>query len=354
MKSDLPISRGLSETIGRRGSLSRLNKLKILYQVARSLWKSLSDDTMVQKIHRFAEQRHESFDVACLRVFDTGFSMLPKNADRLDFSGKGNTVVSATPVEPVKLDIRTSDGFSFVDWEGSKKQYANYWLFRDKIPRHFTPLTFAASSAVFRSFVNGTSRVPGDAYLPGKGGRIIEAGAYVGYKAIAFGQQVGPTGKVLAIELDPENHALLCENIARNGMKAYVFTRQCAVWSEDTMLPLYGQARMNNSVALVDEKAPPLKGEAQAFSLDTLIQDSGFEHVDYLNLQLNGAEVSALEGLRACWGQVRYVNIITRFHQDGVLIVDQARQLIENRGGKILVDERFGHLFNLTAELNSK
>ena len=109
---------------------------------------------------------------------------------------------------------------------------------------------------------------------------------------------------------------------------------------------------MNNSVASVDEKAPPLKGEAQAYSLDTLIFQSGFEQVDYLNLQLNGAEVEALEGLQKYWPKVRYANIITRFHQDGILVVDRARDLIERRGGRILVDERFGHLFNLTAELN--
>lgn len=343
---------GLKEIISKREPLSAIEKFWIVCIAARKLWSKLSDDIMLQKIHQFSVLRDNTFDEACQRLIETGFSMLPTNADRLDFAGKGNTVVSARVTAPVKFKIETSDGYTFVDWEGSDKQYANYWLFRDKVPRHFTPLTFATSSAVYRSFVHGDCRVPGDAYLPKEGGTIIEAGAYVGYKAIAFGRRVGPTGKVLAIELDPENHALLQENVSLNGMETHVFTRCCAVWSDDTILPFYGRNRMNNSVASVDEKKPPQKGKVPAYSLDTIIIDSGFEHVDYINLQLNGAEVDALAGLQVCWGRVGYVNIITRFHQDGVLVVDKARELIESRGGRIVVDERVGHLFNLTAQIN--
>ena len=343
---------GLDEIISPRSPLGILDRIVLTFKLLRHIWNITSAEREVQKIHRFAVQRDSTFDDAVIRIINTGFSLLPTNADKLDFAGEKNTVVHAYPVEPVKFRIETSDGFHFVDWEGSKKQYSTYWLFRDKIPKHLTPLTFCTSSAVHRSFNHGVSRVPGDKYIPGAGGTIVEAGAYVGYKAVAFGRRVGLTGQVLAIEVNRENFGLLCENIRLNGMEGQVRAKCCAVWSSDTDLPLFGQSRMNNSVAKVDEKSPTQRGTVSAKSLDTLIDEAELTKIDFLNLQLNGAEVDALEGLVKNWSKVKYVNIITRFHQDGVLIVDRAREFIEQRGGRVLVDERCGHLYNLTAQLN--
>ncbi|MCG3132477.1 MAG: hypothetical protein FLDDKLPJ_03327 [Phycisphaerae bacterium] len=61
---------------------------------------------------------------------------------------------------------------------------------------------------------------PGDA--------VLDIGANVGYFTASFAHRVGPEGKVFAFEPEPENYALLCSTIERNG-HGNVCTVQSAV-----------------------------------------------------------------------------------------------------------------------------
>jgi len=329
-------------------------KLKLSFVVFWRVFRKLDDKGVQDRVYRFSVQRDSSVSDATLRIIDSGFSLLPTNSDSLDFVPKKSDVVTSVKlIHPIKFKIETKDGFVFYDWEGSKKQYSTYWLFRDFSKRLYTPLTYCAASAVYRSFSHGDCRVPGDQYLPKEGGTIIEAGAYVGYKAVAFGRRLGSSGKVIAIELSPENFELLAENIKANQMEDRIQPLNCAVWSEDTELMLKGVSRMNYSVASVDEKSPPEIHATKARSLDSIIEEFEVDTIDFLNLQLNGAELEAIKGLQKHWSKVSYLNIITRFHKDGVLLVEQAREILEARGALIVVDSRCGHLYNLTAKLNT-
>lgn len=44
----------------------------------------------------------------------------------------------------------------------------------------------------------------------------IDVGAHVGFSALAMAREVGPSGRVIALEPEPLNFELLCRNIARN------------------------------------------------------------------------------------------------------------------------------------------
>lgn len=48
---------------------------------------------------------------------------------------------------------------------------------------------------------------------------FVNVGANVGYFVLWASRLVGEAGRVIAIEPDPENYALLCENIARHGAR---------------------------------------------------------------------------------------------------------------------------------------
>lgn len=51
-----------------------------------------------------------------------------------------------------------------------------------------------------------------------EGDTVIDCGANEGHTTIAFANRVGPKGKVIAIEADPDNVALIKKNVALNGL----------------------------------------------------------------------------------------------------------------------------------------
>ncbi len=350
-KNDARAKYDLPEIIKDRKKLGILAKLKIVLKASTLLWKHLSTKEYTQKIHRLSVQTNETFELATIRIIQSGFRLLPTNADRLDFAGELSGVISVEATQPIEYIIKTNDGFTFNDWEGSKKQYAAYWLLKDLSPNHLKCPTFFAASSVYRSFRHGDCRVPGDQYLPVEGGTIIEAGAYVGYKTIAFGKRVGPKGKVLAIEIDRQNYELLEKNIIQNNMSEWVKCENTAIWNENTKMIQYGTNRMSNTIAKVDEKSSPEKITVDTMTLEKIFTKHGIEKINFLNLQLNGAEIEALMGLGVYWEKIDYVNIITRFKQDRIALTDKAKKIILANGGKIVVDERHGNFYNLTAKL---
>jgi FkbM family methyltransferase len=163
---------------------------------------------------------------------------------------------------------------------------------RDKSKkRQYKNDTFFAASAVKRSYVSGTNRFPGDQYIPKEGGIVIEAGAYVGYKAVSFGQQVGSTGKVIAIEASIENFELLQKNIVGNGLNRIVTPLHCAVWKQDGAMEMMSKTRMKNTIVDTEELTFKSNAVVQTKSIDTIIDEFNLKYVDFLNLQLNGAEI---------------------------------------------------------------
>ena len=109
---------------------------------------------------------------------------------------------------------------------------------------------------------------------------------------------------------------------------------------------------MKHTIVDTDELSFEANDTINAKSLDTIIDDFGLEAVDFLNLQLNGAEIEAIEGLQRNFHRVRYINIVSRHHREGTLVVNQARKMLEDRGCEIVVDCRTARLYNLTARVN--
>ncbi|MDB4470712.1 FkbM family methyltransferase [Deltaproteobacteria bacterium] len=347
----------IAEIISPSGKIFFWDRVKASIGVAKYVFGLLGEGEQQDKLLKLAALRGENTVMTSRNVVRAGFGLIPTNLDWLDFAGNGDIVSSVERSSADTFKIATSDGLIFHDWESSKKHKTMYWLMRDKAKKFYQPETYFAASAVYRSFVHGTTRFPGDIYIPKDGGTIIEAGAYVGYKAVSFSRQVGLDGRVVAIELNPDNFELLRRNIVDNQLDSITTPVHCAVWNKDGQVPMMSKTRMKNTIVDTDELPLEYSDTAPAKTLDTIIDEYALETVDFLNLQLNGAEIEAIEGLQRNFHKVRYINIISRHHREGELVVDIAKRMLEERGCKIVVDSRafFGHrnkgLFNLTAKV---
>lgn len=71
-------------------------------------------------------------------------------------------------------------------------------------------------------------------------------------------------------------------------------------------------------------------------TLDTIFAEAGLSEIDYLNLQLNGAEPEALEGLNTYFDKVKIIRSAGHFHRDGVMQADILQEMLEKRNCRVL------------------
>jgi FkbM family methyltransferase len=171
----------------------------------------------------------------------------------------------------------------------------------------------------------------------GGGGVMIEAGAYVGFKAIGYADHVGPGGKVIAIEIDRDNFELMRLNVEQNGLQDVVDCVNCGVWSKRDRVVDRFRDRTAHTIARTEEHPYCTSADTIATdTLDNIIDASGVETVDFLNLQLNGAEIEALEGLQRRLESVKVLHIAACFSRGEVRNADVVTRMLERRGCVIL------------------
>ncbi len=136
--------------------------------------------------------------------------------------------------------------------------------------------------------------------LPGR--VVYDVGAHIGFFSLAAARLVGPQGKVLAFEPDPDNVDRLMQHAARNNLKGRLQIIPAAVWSCTSSggIPFRrGQTRRSHGGISNGENIPPLAdGEMMAvpaLSLDDLVQ-TGHPIPDVIKVDVEGGEREVLKG----------------------------------------------------------
>lgn len=114
---------------------------------------------------------------------------------------------------------------------------------------------------------------------------IVDGGAYTGYTAVFFATKY-PDAKIIAIEPNDENCTLFRRNCAAYGNIELV---QAAVWDSDIPLQIENPADPSWMLRMGEDPAaetPQLYG----INLATILAASGFDTIDLLKLDIEGAE----------------------------------------------------------------
>lgn len=120
---------------------------------------------------------------------------------------------------------------------------------------------------------------------------IIDCGAYIGLSIYYFKYRF-PGAKILAFEADPATFAVLEKNISDHQLKD-VELHNRAVWNEETELVFYSGNSMSGSILLdATNKGAPIHVKTAR------LKNYLTQPVDFLKLDIEGAEVQVLKDIR--------------------------------------------------------
>ena len=180
-----------------------------------------------------------------------------------------------------------------------------------QVPQAQFPLSLRLRSSDF--FVYGQVLVEREYELPlcRDPRTIIDAGANIGLASIHFAQRY-PQSRILAIESEPWTFDLMRRNVAPYPQ---VVPIHAALWDQVKTLNLFGSTRDSAAVRTV-ETTPFAAGKHDLGSVPTvtipqLHQDHGFEQVDLLKIDIEGAERTVFGSAESWIDQVGVIMIET-------------------------------------------
>lgn len=135
-------------------------------------------------------------------------------------------------------------------------------------------------------------------YRPRPGHVLVDAGAGVGGEAEVFSRAVGKGGRVLSIEANPGTFLRLEHHVRWNRLTNVTACR-CAL--VDRNRPVYVEDRREvyerNTVS-VTRRLNDLSAPIEGFSLDDLCRREGVDRIDFLKVNIEGAEALAIQGMQ--------------------------------------------------------
>jgi len=182
---------------------------------------------------------------------------------------------------------------------------------------------------------------------------VVDIGGNIGTFAV-LAASLAPRGRVISIEPDPENLALLRENVRLNGSNVTVIPAAIAGERGPRTLFLAGQHGGGFHTLLEDRQVHDHATTVQAVTLDDVFREHAVERCNFLKIDCEGAEWEFLPKLGAdVWSRVD--QIAMEYHTprtgDGEAVISATFDLIRSHGFQIHHLTRFpppskgGHLF---------
>lgn len=164
------------------------------------------------------------------------------------------------------------------------------------------------------TYANGSTRISA-----AHGDEVFDVGGCWGDTALYFAALVGGAGKVHTFEFDPESLGVMAANLELNpDLAACIDVVHNPLWNASgEMLPFVQAGRMTGLV-------PGARGdEGTRETVTTTLDDFRSEHeigVDFLKLDVEGAEMRALEGGRRSLQELTPKLAVAVYHKDDDLV----------------------------------
>jgi FkbM family methyltransferase len=161
-------------------------------------------------------------------------------------------------------------------------------------------------------------------FRPNEGDTVVDIGAHMGRYTITSSKSVGASGKVIAVEAHPYNFRILQHNLRLNKLKN-VSALNCAVYSKKARLKLYLPDEdlgytMHHSLMtnyLTSKYSNEIQRryiEVEADTLDNLLKVRGINEVNWIKIDVEGAEYEVLKGAKEILSANKDISILVEVH----------------------------------------
>ncbi|HZB98771.1 MAG TPA: FkbM family methyltransferase [Nitrososphaeraceae archaeon] len=161
-------------------------------------------------------------------------------------------------------------------------------------------------------------------FRPKEGDIVVDIGAHMGRYTIPSAKSVGVSGKVIAVEAHPYNFGILQHNLKLNKL-TNVSALNSAVYSKKANLKLYlpdedlgytmHHSVMTNYLSTKYNNEIERKYiEVEADTLDNLLKSSAITTVNWIKIDVEGAEYEVLKGAREILSTNKPISILVEVH----------------------------------------
>jgi FkbM family methyltransferase len=188
-----------------------------------------------------------------------------------------------------------------------------------------------------------------------QGDVVLDVGAHIGKYTIISSKRVGPAGKVIAIEADPENFDMLNRNIKLNQLNN-VIALNYAAYSQAAKIKLYVADEQSGSPlynTITTKRAKPNQKfiEINANTLDNLLQlagigregGAGAEEVNWIKIDVEGAEFDVLKGATNILSKSKDIALLIEVHNlsDGTNLYRPIIEFLSRYNFKIVFEKTY-------------
>jgi FkbM family methyltransferase len=170
-------------------------------------------------------------------------------------------------------------------------------------------------------FINMTLREEDivERFQPKEGDIVVDIGAHIGHYTIIASKRVGMYGKVVAIEANPDNFEMLNRNIKLNQL-TNIISLNYAVYSKETKIKLYLAGEESGytiyDTIMIERAARGQENfvEVNANTLDYLLQLYGINEVNWIKIDVEGAEYEVLKGATNMLSKSKDISLLIEIH----------------------------------------
>ena len=185
-------------------------------------------------------------------------------------------------------------------------------------------------------------------FIPSRGGIVFDVGGERGLEARQCSKIVGVTGSVYTFECFPEHIETL--NALSNELgNVKVVERAC--WNETTDLTFFVGNTPGSNTAVSDVKGQFNQNLANQTSEELVVKADTLDNlwaeytnsstIDFLKMDIEGAEYEALEGGKKMLASTRCVVIAAYHIRDGIPTAGRVADMLSELGFIVRVDENY-------------